>query len=753
MGENKAIELDPEAQRLFEQFGGLEAFQKGAFSGAESVTQSLLEEQKRHDAVRVLMAQACYLISKYLTDESFAMATDGQEAKVFENLSKVLAKLNEQPGHLGCLLVRFRGTPSDPQIPDKYDYEVIFGHTMVDSIIVPHIVRRNGEKYAKLPDQLQRAFIALADYGVNNLFVRLPGVLDSTLPNLQICLKILSGFRTARQKGTPISIRTQKDPYSVSVINDENLFPDPNLTAVAGLNRFSLKSMEALVEKVDQWVRQHQDASTINRYAGVYNAALELPKISAQIKKPPIELNNVKWLISDIEEPAMPTERMNIAKLAMDLENASPQTVAKMIQSVYGEDYSKINTMRLGERLQLSSKMLNAAEKRAKEPNLAKELVDNLQARLDQVKDHVIDEIHVVEDKGEQRPPGTEAPKEVVHSQIYDMVSFYKGRSSTRKKMVGMVHKPMGFTQRDYEILAKDFHISLEDAEALVRKLKGCFGADGRFKKSAFSEAVELFQKYEQKIFHFLWHHMKDVVLPQDKAAFLNSLQGLTTQMDQPKKAFKILMDDLCNDPAVVQYSDNKAIMLVNLIVHRDKSMTDYDMTPEDVVLSRHNIDATMAQYAAWRIEKDHESFSNKIQTIHKKLIEALKLGHAGEHRLPVALLLNLERELYIFLSMLDSDTSKNILRSAAHEYSDPSAAIYSQKESENCLGALLQNLRVTLRGVGSVGSVSDVPLLEKARANEESFGRLKNDRHFRAQARLITEWVEEAVKLIKFRG
>ncbi len=246
---------------------------------------------------------------------------------------------------------------------------------------------------------------------------------------------------------------------------------------------------------------------------------------------------------------------------------------------------------------------------------------------------------------------------------------------------------------------------------------------------------------------------MKDVVLPEDRTAFLNALQALTTQMDQPKKAFKILLEDLCEDPANIQYSDNKAVMLANLIIHRDKSMTDYDITPEDIVLSRHNIDPMVAQYAAWRIQKDHEAFSTKVQTIHKRLNEALQAGQSGGQRMPAGVLLSLERELYIFLSLLDCETGKGILRSAAAEYGDPNESIYQSKHSANCIGALLQNLRVSLRGVGSIGDMTDVNMLEYIKAQEETFGRLKNERQFRAQARLITEWVEEAIKLIKYRA
>ncbi len=753
--EEKNIDLDPEAQKLFEQFGGLQAFERGkTLPGADRLAQKLLDEQKRYDAIRILMAQTTWVLSRYLRDDRFRGA-DEQESRAFANLTTALTRLGQTPGHLGCLLIRFRGTAGAPDLADKFDYEIIMGHTTMDYPMAPRIVRRNGEKWAKLPDQLREAFTILADFGVNNIYLRLSADAPPAMAEVRFCLKILCGFRAARQSGAPIIINLDGNERTVPLINDENQFPDPNLTLLAGLNRLGAKAMESLVEKVDRWMRQQSAATTSSerRYTGVYNTAMDIPKIQAQVKRPPVELNNVKWLMAEAEEEKLAPEKMRLAQLAMEIGKASPQQVAKMIQSVYGEDYARINKVLLGERLHLSSHLLTAAEKQIQEPQLTKELLGNLQSRLDMVKDQVIDEVHVVEDTGEERRAGKTPPPEAVHSQIYDMVKFYKGRSNTRKKMVGMVHHPIQFTDRDYAILAKDFRIALEDAQALVQKLKNCFTDEGRFKKSAFAEAVEHFRKYEQKIFQFLWDHMKDVVVAQDRTAFLNSLQALTTQMDQPKKAVKILLEDLCADPNVVRYSDNKAIMLANLIVHREKSLTDYDITPEDIVLNRHNIDSQVAQYATWRIEKGHEDFSNKIQTIHRKLLEALQLGQTSDQQIPSAVLVNLERELYIFLSLIGGDTGKAILQSAAGEYGDPAAKVYHQKESENCLGALLQNLRVSLRGLGSVGNSADIPAIERIKENEESFGRLKNERNFRAQARMISEWVNEAVKLIKFRS
>lgn len=753
MVEQKDIALDPEAQRLFAQLGGLEAYRaQTPVVGTAHMTQRLLEEQKRHDAVRKLMVQATWLISRYLADDALALETQ-RDLRLVEQLAAVLSRLGQTGGHLGCLLIRFRGTPPDAELPAKLDYELVVGHTLVDSRVLPAMARRNGDGWAKLSDQLQDACMVLADYGVNNIFVRLP--VDGAVPAepLRVCLKILAGFRRARQDGKPILVRTDNAQRTVPLVNDENLFPDPNLTLLAGLNRLSAAAMANLVDKVDRWLRQQTAQSAVKCYAGVYSAALELPKVRAKVRRPPLELNNVKWLLTETDDQAVSAEKLDIARLAVNLAAAAPQQVARMIQSVYGDDYGRIDTRLLGERLHLSSNMLQAADRRSAARDLGKAVLGNLQLRLDQVKDSVIDDIHVVEAQNRAPSETPSADPAAVHKDIFRMVSFFKGRSTTRKKMVGMVHRPIQFSAHDYTILAKDFQIDRGAAETLVHTLKGCFDAQGRFLKRSFAESVPLFRRYEQKIFHFLWHHMKDVVLPADRTAFLNALQVLTTRMDQPKKALKILIADLCSDPDAIQFSDNKAIMLANLILHRDKSITDYDMTPEDIVLSRHGIDKQVVQYAAWRVAKDQEAFGAKMRAVHRLLVEALHLGQTADRKLPPAFLLNLERELFIFFSLVACDAGKAILCSAAIEYGDPTASIYHQHHSGNCMGALLQNLRVALRGVGCVGGMPDVTMLEGVKVHEETFMRLKKDPRYRAQARMITEWVDEAIKLIRFRS
>jgi hypothetical protein len=752
--EGSRMELDPEAQRLFEQFAGMESWKSEKMEGqsAESLAQSLLNEQRRLDAVRILLIELAYWISRYLKADAFA-ADASAESKVFQKLSGIITKVSDLSGGLGCAFIRYRGSSTDSQLPDKYDYEVVVGNTAVDGLMAPRVARRNPKIASRLPDHLMDAFTVFADYGVNNIYLELPDNPVHYMPAMQLCLRILSGFRTARQTGTPIQVEMEGQRQILPVVSDENMFPDPNLTLLAGVNRLSLKSMESLVNKVAQVLQNKNKTAALGRFADIYNAAMGFPKVRAQLKKPMVELNNIKWLMMETQDAAVSLEKAYIAQLAMETVGASPQKVAKMIKSVYGDDYAKVNSHLLLERLHLSSDLLTAAGRRDPEKRVRKEVLGNLHKRLGQVKDHVIDEVQVSKDTGRSGGAGPVEPG-AVNSQIYNMVKFFKGRSVAHKKMVGMVHRPVEFKTQDYEILAKDFRIDLTDARDLVEKLRDCFEEGGRFKKGAFYAAIQHFGKYEQKLFGFLWHHMKDTILPADRIPFLNALQELTARMNQPNRAFKILLEDICSDPETVQFSDNKAVMLANLIIHRpEKALANYEITPEDIVLNRHDLDPTVVQYAAWRIDKEREQFFTKVQTIHKKLSEALCLGATSEKQIPASVLLNLERELFIFLSLVECEAGKPILRSAVGEYGDPGAEIYRLKESEAFMGGILQNLRVALRGVGSVGNMGDVAMLEAVKGHNEDFQRLKNDRQFRTQARLVSEWADEAIKIIKFRS
>jgi hypothetical protein len=126
---------------------------------------------------------------------------------------------------------------------------------------------------------------------------------------------------------------------------------------VAGVNRLGAKTMRNLVTKVDAWMQKKETSGEGCQFTSVYNAIFGLPKISAQLIPPPMEINNLDWLMREESEKDFSREKAKVARIIASVE-VSPEKVAKVIKSVYGDDYPKINSHHLEERLGLSSHLL-----------------------------------------------------------------------------------------------------------------------------------------------------------------------------------------------------------------------------------------------------------------------------------------------------------------------------------------------------------------------------------------------------------
>lgn len=744
------MQLDDSAKALFEELGGIEARQKYSLDG---LAQSLEDEQKRQDKWRLQLIQAAILISTQFMDIRLLKNKD-EYSIAFEKLHKTLKQLSAMPDADDKIIIRYRGNPESPSTPEKFDYEILFSHLMVNTAVVPSIIKRTGGKNPQLGDQLLQAFTLFSKWGLNNLYIRLPKGGQADMMQLHICLRLLMQYKRAKSKGVPLVISQGGKKRQIPIVLDETGQPDLNLTLVAGINQLNSTTMDGLVQKVGSWMQKDggDNGEKALVYTSVFNAMYDIEKISQKLKKPLLEINNIKWLMLLKSDDIITQEKAHVARLALSKSGGSPEKVAEVIKSVYGDDYGKIDSKKLNKRINLSSELLHSIEEEPDNEGIKSEVLENIHRRLDTVEDSFFDNIYV---QREDDPEIEDDKNNVilrVHQQLYKMVTFFKGRSATHKKMKSVTANPMSFTDTDFETIATDFNISTEEAIALVDHLKNCFSANGRFRKSAFNAAIDHFICYEKKIFQFLWHHMKDVVLNEDRTAFLNALQTLASRMEQPKKAFKILLEDFTREPSVINFSDNKALMLANLVLHRYDTLADIEMTPDDIILERLQLDHKVAGYASWRIDRDQERFFEKVRTIHNKLNESLERGKTHREQFTSGHMINLERELYIFLSLVEGKTGPCVLRSGVQEYGNPQAEVFALPHSELQMQLLIQNLRVTLHGIGSIGAMEDIGLLEQVKQNEEEFIHLKKSKDHRAQARMITEWANNAIKHIKYR-
>jgi hypothetical protein len=112
-----------------------------------------------------------------------------------------------------------------------------------------------------------------------------------------------------------------------------------------------------------------------------------------------------------------------------------------------------------------------------------------------------------------------------------------------------------------------------------------------------------------------------------------------------------------------------------------------------------------------------------------------------------------LEREVYIFLSLVGGNTARALIRSAAQVYGDPKGKIYLLKQSKRFLPNLLQLLRIVSRGLGRMGGEKDLILLEKIRTQKEKFLEgIGGERHKR-YVELTIKWVEASMQRLAARN
>lgn len=455
----------------------------------------------------------------------------------------------------------------------------------------------------------------------------------------------------------------------------------------------------------------------------IYNAIFSVQTLKGKLVRPPIEINNVVWLLGELDLETMSKEKAEVAQFTLKSAGGSQAKAAKILKSVYGNDYEKIGAGSLNERLKLSSELLVSAENAPlQSEKMREEIIDNIEKRLDEVKAQVFDDLFT---QAQADLSGEEAKYGILgslHKKVLGMVTFYKRRNDTKKKMIKIVDHSSKLNLTDFQTMAKDFDISVQDAHSLIDMLEGCFDADGRFIKNAFTRIMPDFSRFERKIFEFLWLYLRDFVHAKDRVAFLNSLQQLIARMVQPKQAAKVLLSDFYQQPEAVSFSDSKAIMLITTLMRKFKSgLIDVEITPEEIISVNEKLEDKVSSYVAWRLSKDQESFFQKIKTIHQTLKEVLNPVKKKELPIPAQYLLELERETFIFLALIGGITARSVILSALRDYSDPSSFIYNSGESQVYLNAMFGNLRILIRALARVGEIEDVHLLDEFKNNVSS--------------------------------
>lgn len=724
------LTLDNEAAALFEQLQGIDTSY-----GKNRMAENFQEEARRREAAIGRIVALLDLLGTCLIASKISQ-------KYIEALFAHMAALREL-ATTPRLVVRYCGTPQPADNGRQVDYDIAMPPLRFSGTDLDALARRGGPDGARVAETATRAFTVLFRNGVQTLYLNLPGKETLQERQMGLALQVIAGFRAASDAGAAIPVTCGRQDARFPVICDEQGVPDENLTLLTAINGVTAASMSSVVGKIA--AKRLQE-----RYLNVYNAIFSVKSLKAKLAKTPLEVNNLLWLVPEGAAAAATPEQAGVTRLAAAMSKGAPMATASAVQAVYGDDYDRVDADHLGQRLQASSGLLEAAARTPTSSALEKEILTNIAERLDQVQDQVFDDLFSARKLaafGGEKRGGFFAG---LHERVRSMVTFYKHRLDTNKKMRQIVSGDVALTPEEYETLAKDYSITREDVDTLLSLLRACFDADGRFVKGKFAQAIPEFKRYEEKILEFLWNYLMDCVHEKDRIAFLNALQLLIARMQQPKRALGMLLADFCRALDKVKHSDAKALMLCSLLIQKtDTVLVNVEVTPEEILQVDTGLNRAVAGYAAWKVDQAQQQIFEKIQTIHQQAIAGLNQSGMDSHGVSPLYLLEIEREAYIFLALVGGLTARSVILSAVKEYGDPEAIIHEGKKRREIRGALTRNLRVAVRALGRVGCREDLAVLDEIERNGLALMGLERSPGHQEQIKRIIEWAAHSARAI----
>ena len=785
---------DP-TEHLLEELSGLGSI-KGMTLSAEKAaakqTGGNLPSGVKQDEWRILLVDLVYLLNASFRDAHYWEGVKAEKS-TFKNLVNLLHDLNQIPNHDGMVRILYRGSQG-AKVSSKADYVIRFGDLDVDVAATAAVIKRMGIRLKHIEGRLTKAFEVLSTQGIETIFIKIPGSSDIELERMQICLHIISRFKKAVSDDIPIEFTNRAGKRSIMPILNEYNQPDPNLTMLAALNDLGPDKIQEIVKKVAILMNRPEFAQTGLGKANVYKAIFSAKSLREKLTRPPIEVNSEApsktgaapagaagtgggrvgsggrkaGVVPDAKDgpeggpvdgvggEVAPVDRVemdpaafkaSIARFVEESYSDSPETGTRVMDTIFSNDYDQLETEGLEGRLRLLTDLLSSLQKSENTQEFAQQVIEKIQAGVDQIPAEVLDDMVVQDDAikiwdGEDEKIVGEADE-----YLLNIIETSKERSSTKKKARTAFQPEEEFTAQDIERLSETFNIPKQEAEEICSIFKRCFDRQGNFQRTLFEKNVFEFARYPRRIFEILWEFLKETPRRSNRLPLLNSLQLLIKEIHQPKQAIKTLISDFILDPAQIAYPDRNAMMLAIqfLRTYNKEINMDIEITPEEVLRVQVGLDKSVTRYAAWKIDGDQKKVVEKVITVRKKLLGSFELDESDENVFPVRFLLALEREVHIFLALVGGNTAAAVIRGALNVYGNPDAKVYQLGADRQCISSLLQHLSVLIRCLARIGQQEDLAMLGEIIERQQLFTDLSEEPRHAAQVRRTLGWVQEA--------
>ena len=223
----------------------------------------------------------------------------GMQQQHLKELTAILdlcLKMSRIPDQEGKIVIRFRGRgiPGESGDSEKYDYIFRYGKMEIDIPLIKKVAKRGGVITSHLPWRLLKAFENFAALDINTLFLDIGTCQDEELKNIRRSLEIFGNYLHVAEFGSE-QAAGQKD--MVQLIYDETSQADPNLTLLAAYNKVPAKAIQDIVPNISQRMEQAEPDTPLAKCSSVFDAIFHFKKLRGQLKRPPLEINNAKWLL------------------------------------------------------------------------------------------------------------------------------------------------------------------------------------------------------------------------------------------------------------------------------------------------------------------------------------------------------------------------------------------------------------------------------------------------------------------------
>jgi hypothetical protein len=152
------------------------------------------------------------------------------------------------------------------------------------------------------------------------------------------------------------------------------------------------------------------------------------------------------------------------------------------------------------------------------------------------------------------------------------------------------------------------------------------------------------------------------------------------------------------------------------------------ELTPEDVLQAKDNLDQETISAVLEFFEQHHENIIQKFRVITELLLKSSAKENFAENEMQPRFLLYLIREMVIFFSLIGGKSAHAIIRGVVLEFGDPSSAYYRKMKNKENLRHSLQLLQIAARSLRRFAELQDMSLLGEIVSNEDAFVQLYDE-------------------------